>query len=192
MQCMALDCILAWSCTTLNRYELYATSNVGWRALSHFWQTIKQGQHMQLQDDKPEPFCISCFHKQQPQHQHKPNTRSSNFISSRHIQSLYWIKVLHWWLHHQASFLYLSVFLLPSQLLQHGFKLLLLLLGFLYGGLALLLISHGYYSQDQIDQVEGSEENHQHKEYHVGLPRSPQCLKGKQNTQNIHKELVHI
>lgn len=72
--------------------------------------------------------------------------------------------------------LHLSLFLLPLKLLQHGLILLLLLLGLLDGGLALLLISHGHYSQDQVDQVEGAKENHQHKEYHVGFARSPQCL----------------
>ena len=55
---------------------------------------------------------------------------------------------------------YLSILLMPSQLLHHGLKLLLLLLSLLNGGLALLLIGHSYYSQDQVDKVEGTEEYH--------------------------------
>lgn len=84
-----------------------------------------------------------------------------------------------------CSLTYLSFLLLPLQLLQNGLKLLLLLLRLLYGDLALLLIGHSHYSQDQVDEVEGTEENHQHKEEHVVFPRSPQRLEGKTKQVSI-------
>lgn len=55
---------------------------------------------------------------------------------------------------------YLSVLLLPFQLLKHRPKLLFLLLGLLYGSLTLLLVGHGHHGQNQVYQVEGTKENH--------------------------------
>lgn len=70
----------------------------------------------------------------------------------------------------------LRLLLLPLQLLQHGLELLLLLLGLLDGCLVLLIVSHGHHGQDQVDQVEGAQEDDQHEEDHVGFPRSSQSL----------------
>lgn len=73
----------------------------------------------------------------------------------------------------------LCFILLPLQLLQHRLELLLLLLSLLDGRLVLLVISHGDHSQDQVDQVKGAQEDHQYKEYHVGLAGCTQSLTGK-------------
>ena len=89
---------------------------------------------------------------------------------------------MHKWNHSQQGSVYLSILLLAFQLFKHGLKFVLLLLGFLHAGLALLLIGHSYYSQDKVDQVEGAEEYHQDEKDHVGLPSCSQSLKGKSNT----------
>lgn len=70
----------------------------------------------------------------------------------------------------------LRLLLLPLQLLQHGLELLLLLLGLLDGRLVLLIVRHGHHGQDQVDQVEGAQEDDQHEEDHVGLPCRAQSL----------------
>lgn len=63
-------------------------------------------------------------------------------------------------LQNEGILCYLSFLLLPFQLLKHGPKLLLLLLGLLYGSLTLLLVGHGHHRQNQVYQVEGTKENH--------------------------------
>lgn len=73
----------------------------------------------------------------------------------------------------------LCFILLPLQLLQHCLELLLLLLSLLDGGLVLLVVGHGHHSQDQVDQVKGAQEDHQHKEDHVGLASRTQSLREK-------------
>lgn len=80
-----------------------------------------------------------------------------------------------------GDLLYLCILLLSPQLLQHGLELLLFLLSLLDGGLVLLVVRHGDHSQDQVDQVEGAQEDDQHKEDHIRLPSSPQGLEEEQH-----------
>lgn len=76
----------------------------------------------------------------------------------------------------------LCLLLLSLELLQHGLELLLLLLGLLDGRLVLLFIRHGHHGQDQVDQVKGAQEDHQHEEDHVGFSRRTQSLMDPRQT----------
>ena len=60
-------------------------------------------------------------------------------------------------MHKQKISQYQCFLLLSLELLQHGLELLLLLGCLLYGGLVLLVVGHGHHSQDQVDQVEGTQ-----------------------------------
>lgn len=55
------------------------------------------------------------------------------------------------------------------EFLKHLLKLLLFLLVLSQGSFILLLIGHGHHRQDQIDEVEGTQEDDDHEEDHVGL-----------------------
>ena len=77
----------------------------------------------------------------------------------------------------------LCLLLLSLQLLQHGLELLLLLLRLLDGRLVLLVVRHGHHGKDQVDQVEGAQEDHQHEEDHVGFPSSTQSLPVQRGTK---------
>jgi len=64
-------------------------------------------------------------------------------------------------------------------LFQHGHDLavlLLLQLGLGDGGVVLLGVRHRHHGQDQVDEVEGAQEDHKHEEDHVGLPRRSEGL----------------
>lgn len=82
--------------------------------------------------------------------------------------------------------------LLSLQLLQHGLELLLLLLRLLNGRLVLLVISHGHHGQDQVDQVKGAQEDHQHEEDHVGFSCCTQSLMDPRKTGEERRLLLVI
>lgn len=67
-------------------------------------------------------------------------------------------------------------YLLLLQPLHGLLELPLLLAGLGDGRLVLLLVRHGDHSQDEVDQVEGAQENHHHEKHHVGLPGRTQRL----------------
>lgn len=81
----------------------------------------------------------------------------------------------------------LCLLLLPLQLLKHSLELLLLLLGLLNGRLVLLVVSHGHHGQDQVHQVKGAQEDHQHKEDHVGFSCCTQSLMGKKQEFQVEE-----
>lgn len=81
----------------------------------------------------------------------------------------------------------LCLLLLPLQLLKHSLELLLLLLGLLNGRLVLLVVSHGHHGQDQVHQVKRAQEDHQHKEDHVGFSCCTQSLMGKKQEFQVGK-----
>ena len=66
--------------------------------------------------------------------------------------------------------------LLLLQPLHGHLKLPLLLAGLGDGRLVLLLVRHGDHGQDEVDQVEGAEEDHHHEKHHVGLTGRAQRL----------------
>lgn len=68
-----------------------------------------------------------------------------------------------------------DLMLLPEHL-EGLLELLLLGFNFIHGRLVLLLICHGDDSQNQVDQVEGSQEDDKHEKDHIDFPRSPQGL----------------
>ena len=61
------------------------------------------------------------------------------------------------------------------EFLKHLLKLLLFLLFLSQGSINLLRKGHGHHRQDQIDEVEGAQEDDDHEEDHVGLAS---CSKG--------------
>lgn len=69
-----------------------------------------------------------------------------------------------------ANWLWCTYSLLSSKVFHSQLKLSLFLPGLGDGCLVLFLIGHGHHSQDQVDQIEGAQEDYQHKENHVGLP----------------------
>lgn len=60
--------------------------------------------------------------------------------------------------------------LLSAKVFHGQLELPLLLPGLSDSRLVLLLIGHGHDSQDEVDQVEGAQEDDQNEENHVGLP----------------------
>lgn len=70
--------------------------------------------------------------------------------------------------------------LLVLELLEDTLELLLLLLGFAQRGLVLLVVRHGHHRQDEVNEVEGAQEDHHHEEEHVRFARRPQDLRLEQ------------
>ena len=62
------------------------------------------------------------------------------------------------------------------QSLQDLGVLLLLLFGLCNGGLVLLSVGHGHHGQDEADEVEGTQEDDDHEEDHVGFTCCSQRL----------------
>lgn len=71
----------------------------------------------------------------------------------------------------------ISYLLLFLQYLHSLLELPLFLAGLGDGRLVLLLVRHGDDGQDEVDQVEGAQENHHHEKHHVGLTGRTQRLR---------------
>lgn len=79
-----------------------------------------------------------------------------------------------------------SYLFLVLELLQEPLELLLFLYGLSLSCLVLFIISHGYHSQDEVDEVERAQKYNHHKKQHVCLSSGPQdlCLDQKRNYEN--------
>lgn len=77
-----------------------------------------------------------------------------------------------------------DLMLLPEHL-EGLLELLLLGFNFILGCLVLLLICHGDNSQNQVDQVERSQEDDKHEKDHIDFPRSPQGLQIQEKERQV-------
>ncbi len=81
---------------------------------------------------------------------------------------------------------FVSYLLLLLQPLHGDLKLSLLLTGLGDSRLVLLLVCHGDHSQDEVDQVEGAQEDHHHEKHHVGLTGWTQRLQAHTHVTSHH------